>query len=172
LSIDQEGELPIISFSGGKDSCVLRDLVHTVQEEMKMKTRCISVTGFEIFHKSTEIFIKKNMEEGDVMIPQRKSFASVCREDGYPLISKQLAQRISHVRNTQNHRTYIRATLGLDDKPFGALPLKYCHFLDKKFIDYEISHKCCDYLKGALKHDKRPCFIGTTIEESRLRRNS
>ena len=44
--------------------------------------------------------------------------------------------------------------------------------MDKDLVDYKVSHKCCDYIKGRVKHDRRPAFVGTTIEESRLRKNS
>jgi hypothetical protein len=151
---------------------VLRHLVFEVQEELRHSKKCASITGAEIFHPATLKFIKDNKGKNDEIMPPLKNFAQIIKEEGYPVISKQLAQKISHVRNTKNHRTYIRSVFGLDNKTFGTLPLVYCHFLDKKFIDYKISHKCCDYLKGALKHDNRPCFIGTTIEESRLRKDS
>ncbi|MDR2830881.1 MAG: hypothetical protein LBB45_07610 [Methanobrevibacter sp.] len=169
---DKSDQLPIISFSGGKDSCVLRHLVFEVQKELGYAKKCISITGAEIFHPATLKFIEQHKRRGDEIMPPLKDFASIIKDEGYPVISKQLAQKISHVRNTRNHKIYIRSVFGLDNKSFGTLPLIYCHFLDKKFIDYKISHKCCDYLKGALKHDSRPSFIGTTIEESRLRKDS
>ena len=101
-----------------------------------------------------------------------KSFDRVIKEDGYPVLSKQLAQKIGHIRETKNHKTYIRCCLGLDNKTFGNIPQCYIHFLDKDLVDYKVSHKCCDYIKGRVKHDRRPAFVGTTIEESRLRKNS
>jgi predicted phosphoadenosine phosphosulfate sulfurtransferase len=165
-------KLPLISFSGGKDSCVLRHLVHEVQNELGYKKMCNSITAFEIFNPFTFEFIKNNKQNGDRILPPFKNFAWILKNAGYPIISKQLAQKISHIRNTKNHRTYIRATFGLDNKNFSNLPLQYCHFLDKKLITYKISHKCCDYMKGPVKHNSIPMFVGTTISESRLRRNS
>ena len=50
-------ELPVISFSGGKDSCVLKDLVLTVQKELKIQQKCEIVTSAEIFHPKTLSFI-------------------------------------------------------------------------------------------------------------------
>jgi hypothetical protein len=172
------GKLPnqqiMISFSGGKDSCVLKHLVHEVQKEMGYKEskyfNCL--TASEIFHPETIKFIKENLREGDEILPPIKNFNDITNEVGYPIISKQLAQKLSHVRTTKNHRTYIRATLGLDNKAFGVLPIVYAHFLDKQLVNYKISHKCCDYIKGSVKHDTRPAFVGTTIDESRLRKNS
>lgn len=168
-------ELPkqeiVISFSGGKDSCVLRHLVHSVQDELKLEHSKLLIAA-EIFHPETVKFLKSIKQADDEILPPLKSLDDIFSQDGYPIISKQLAQKISHIRNTQNHSKYMRAIFGLDGNTFGCLPLKYIHFLDKRFANYKISHKCCDYIKGNVKHDKRPVFIGTTIQESRLRRNS
>lgn len=170
--LDELGEKEImISFSGGKDSCVLRHLVHQVQDEMKLKrSNCLIAT--EIFHPETSRFIRLHKQPGDELLAPIKWFDKIIKNDGFPIISKQLAQKLSHIRNTKNHSKYMRAIFGLDGNTFACLPLKYVHFLDKKFCNYKISHKCCDYIKGNVKHDKRPVFIGTTIQESRLRRNS
>ena len=161
----------MISFSGGKDSCVLRDLVYRVQDDMGIKHSNLLISA-EMFHPLTSKFISQIKSNGDEILPPSKSFEKIIKEKGYPIISKQVAQKIWHIRNTKNHSKYIRAIFGLDGNTFATLPLKYIHFLDKKFVNYEISHQCCNYIKGNVKHDKRPVFIGTTIEESRLRRNS
>lgn len=161
----------MISFSGGKDSCVLRDLVYKVQDDMNIKRSNLLISA-EIFHPLTSKFIAQILSNGDEILHPIKSFESIIKEKGYPIISKQVAQKIWHIRNTRNHSKYIRAIFGLDGNTFATLPLKYIHFLDKKFVNYEISHQCCNYIKGNIKHDKRPVFVGTTIEESRLRRNS
>jgi predicted phosphoadenosine phosphosulfate sulfurtransferase len=167
-SLQKYDELPVISFSGGKDSCVLRHLVRSIPEGRK----CKCVTSAELFHPQTFSFIQKTKIEGDVIFGFRKPFNKIISENGYPMISKMLAQKIWHVRNTNNPSTYVRAAFGLDGKTFGKIGHKYIHFLDKGFVRYEISHRCCDYIKGEVKHCKSPCFIGTTISESRLRKNS
>lgn len=160
-----------ISFSGGKDSCVLRHLVHQVQDELNLKhSKCLIAAEF--FHPETAKFLKNNTSKDDILVAPKKTWQQIIKEVGYPIISKQIAQKINHIRNTKNHSKYIRAILGLDNNKFATLPLKYIHFLDKEFCNYKISHKCCDYVKGNIKHDKMPTFIGTTIQESRLRRNS
>ena len=161
----------MISFSGGRDSCVLRDLVHKVQDEIG-KPRSKLLIASEIFHPETLKFIRKNFKNEYEILPPLKSFEQIINENGYPIISKQIAQKINHLRTTHNHKKYIRAIFGLDGHKYGTLPLKYIHFLDRNFVDYEISHKCCDYIKGRIKKDKRPVFIGTTINESRLRKNA
>ena len=38
--------------------------------------------------------------------------------------------------------------------------------------DYDYSEKCCDYVKGGLKHNKIPTFVGTMASESELRKKS
>lgn len=126
----------------------------------------------EMFHPETSRLISKYKNESEIVVQPVKTFEQIIKDNGYPIISKQIAQKIWHIRNTHNHCKYLRAIFGLDGNKSGTLPLKCIHFLDKKFVDYEISHKCCDYMKGNIKKDKRPVFIGTTISESRLRRNT
>lgn len=161
----------MISFSGGKDSCVLRDLVHNIEKVMGRPLSKLLIAP-EMFHPETSRLINKYKNESEIVVQPVKTFEQIIKDNGYPIISKQIAQKIWHIRNTHNHCKYLRAIFGLDGNKSGTLPLKCIHFLDKKFVDYEISHKCCDYMKGNIKKDKRPVFIGTTISESRLRRNT
>lgn len=161
----------MISFSGGKDSCVLRDLVHNIEKVMGRPLSKLLIAP-EMFHPETSRLISKYKNESEIVVQPVKTFEQIIKDNGYPIISKQIAQKIWHIRNTHNHCKYLRAIFGLDGNKSGTLPLKCIHFLDKKFVDYEISHKCCDYMKGNIKKDKRPVFIGTTISESRLRRNT
>jgi len=170
-----QGEEIMISFSGGKDSCVLRYIVHEVQKDLGVKDEkklYYCLTAAEVFHPDTAKFIQQTKRDKDVFLGMIKDFEETIKNDGFPMPSKQLAQKIDHVRNTTNHRTYIRSVFGLDGKTFGKIPKKYIHLLDKDFVDYKISHKCCNNIKGNVKHDSRPVFIGTTIEESRMRKHT
>ena len=126
----------MISFSGGRDSCVLRDLVHKVQDEMG-KPRSKLLIASEIFHPETLKFIRKNFKNEYEILPPLKSFEQIINENGYPIISKQIAQKINHLRTTHNHKKYIRAIFGLDGHKYGTLPLKYIHFLDHKKIKFQ-----------------------------------
>jgi hypothetical protein len=151
--------------------------IFSARSRKRERERSNCLVAAEVFHPQTLAFIQeqKNKYKNDFsfeILTPIKSFDRILQENGYPIISKQVAQKLNHVRTTKNHKTYIRSILGLDNKNFGVLPLAYVHFLDKKLVDYRISHRCCDYIKGAIKHDKRPVFIGTTIQESRLRKNT
>lgn len=155
-------EQPVISFSGGKDSCVLKHMVRTVVKN----TTCI-VAG-ELFNPDNSLIIRQTKNK-EIYRPI-KSFDRVITEYGFPMISKEVSQKINSVRNCKKLGNWVKASLGL--KRFRMIPNKYLHMLDKKFVDYEISHVCCSYIKGSVKHDKRPKFVGTTIQESQLRKTN
>jgi 3'-phosphoadenosine 5'-phosphosulfate sulfotransferase (PAPS reductase)/FAD synthetase len=61
----------MISFSGGKDSCVLKYLVDEVQKEMGISEYFPTITAMEIFHPETFKFIKdmSRERERDVILP-------------------------------------------------------------------------------------------------------
>lgn len=86
------------------------------------------------------------------------------------MISKEISQKINSVRNCKKLGNWVKASLGL--RKSRKIANKYLHLLDKEFVKYELTHMCCSYIKGAVKHDKRPKFIGTTIHESQLRRTN
>jgi predicted phosphoadenosine phosphosulfate sulfurtransferase len=98
----KSNELPVISFSGGKDSCVLRHLVFECQKELKMLNQCRSITSYEIFHPETLNFINKHKNKKDELMSPIKNFRDIIKQNGYPVISKQLAQKIYHIRTTLN----------------------------------------------------------------------
>ena len=83
----------MISFSGGKDSCVLRDLVYKVQDDMGIKHSNLLISA-EMFHPLTSKFIAQIKSKGDEILPPTKSFEKIIKEKGYPIISKQVAQKI------------------------------------------------------------------------------
>jgi predicted phosphoadenosine phosphosulfate sulfurtransferase len=64
-----KNDLPYISFSGGKDSCVLRHLVLQCQKELGMKSRCNLIVAQEIFHPQTYKFIQTIMGPNDKILP-------------------------------------------------------------------------------------------------------
>jgi 3'-phosphoadenosine 5'-phosphosulfate sulfotransferase (PAPS reductase)/FAD synthetase len=86
------------------------------------------------------------------------------------MISKELAQKINAVRNCKTNGKWIKTCLGQGKGR--RISKKYLHMLDKTFVKYEVSHICCNLLKGPVKHDSRPKFVGTTIYESQLRKTN
>jgi predicted phosphoadenosine phosphosulfate sulfurtransferase len=88
---------PYISFSGGKDSVILRHLCQTIDPTLKCE--CIA----EMFHPEVAKYINRL---GDVIVHQSKhSFEDVLVNYGLPVISKKSAQMIMQYRNTKDKTT-------------------------------------------------------------------
>ncbi len=197
-----------ISFSGGKDSTVLLDLVLRVHAEMKSNIPLVMVYATEVTFPSTIKFVRDTAEKYQKHYPllrnvqivnPKKTWNEILTEKGYPIYSKQISTLLNRVKRSmtknnltkwffgidQNKTSTTRFRLSkqrlflLDDDMLDKWP-KLDEKVDKDMIDYFkkyhdtyfFSEKCCDYIKGNLKHDNRPSFIGTMTEESQLRRKS
>lgn len=80
-----------ISFSGGKDSTVL---LHLVREEYPNIEAVFCDTGLEF--PEIRDFVKTF--DNVTWIRPKKSFAQVCREYGFPLISKEVSECVYGAR--------------------------------------------------------------------------
>lgn len=161
---DSEGVTPVISFSGGKDSCVVRHLVNRVRRGIKLKTAA------ELFNPEIATFLKTIPANEITIYRPLMSFAQIVKKEGYPCVSKEIAQKVNNIRNCKTLGKWVRACFGL--RTSRKISRKWLHFLDKELVKYEISSKCCSLIKGAVKNSKSPKFIGTTVQESQLRRTS
>ena len=177
-----------VSFSGGKDSTVLADLVAKVCEMFKCKlVLWFSDTGLE--YPEVREHVKKfadwlreqyNIEvELVIDYPKDKSgkritFRDVIMTEGYPVISKEVALKLRDARRNPNGysmQSFVEGSPKNIKYPKFKL-VKYKYLLDAPF---EISHKCCDIMK------KKPSkqfekerglipIIGTMACESNARR--
>lgn len=103
-----------VSFSGGKDSTVLLDLVRRIYPDVPA---VYSDTGLEYPELRTFVKEQNNVE----IIKPEKSFREIVKNYGYPLISKEVAEAIYYARrlgggqdsNSQTSRT-PRKTNGLE----------------------------------------------------------
>ena len=87
-----------VSFSGGKDSTVLLDLVRRVYPDVPA---VFSDTGLE-FPEIRE-FVKSfdNVE----WVKPKMSFIQILSTYGYPIISKQISLRVHQARHSKTHDT-------------------------------------------------------------------
>lgn len=160
-----------ISFSGGKDSTVLLDLVRSIYPHV---IAVFSDTGLE-FPEIRE-FVKTfdNVE----WVRPVKNFRQVLTEDGYPVISKQNALYIRQAQTLPgDSRSYQLRVNGWNEKhqryqKLGQIPEKWKYLIDS---DLKVSEKCCHYMKKKPLHDwekenghPKP-FIGQMASESNLR---
>lgn len=154
-----------VSRSGGKDSDVLGDIVKSIYPEVP---QVYVQTGAE-----WESVMKHGREVADKVLYPKMSFVEVIKNYGYPVLSKEVSQKVSDARSNpfgvcakrfkdcEHNRRYPQYSME-----------RYSWLLDAPF---KISHKCCDIVKKnpSKQYEKetgRKAFIGTLAEESRLRR--
>lgn len=172
-----------VSFSGGKDSTVLKHIVDSMYSdvpslfvntgleypEIQKFVRDIKAGKYDCFNSDIEI------------IRPEKRFDEVLKKYGYPTISKEVAQTISQAKLNKITGKYtyrLKKLNGEATDKDGNLSQynipQYKYLLDAPF---DISHKCCDVMKKNPskiyeKKTKRKPFIGTMACESRLRKSN
>lgn len=164
--IDHYGEDKVyISFSGGKDSTVLLDLVRQVNPNIPA---VFVDTGLE--YPETKEFIK-SIDNVTVLRP-KISFKQVIETYGYPMVSKEQANYLDDIR-TSTEKMRIRRLQG-DEQGRFKLSKKWHYLINAPF---KVSHRCCLVMKKEpskrYEHETgRVPFIGTLAEESTLRQQS
>lgn len=166
--IARTGKTPYVSFSGGKDSTVLLDLVRRfVSKDIK---GVFDNTGNEF---PEIVRFARNTENVTFITPKiniRQTIANI----GFPLISKETAKGIRDAKTTKSEKLLKIRLFGTDRQRgyvCGKIPDKWQFLIREPFM---ISEKCCDVLK------KRPFaryqretgevpIIGTMAAESRIR---
>jgi len=174
-----------VSFSGGKDSTVLKHIVDGMYDdvpalfvntgleypEIQMFVRDIKAGKYTCFNTNLEI-IRPEMR-----------FDEVIKNYGYPVVSKEISQiveeaRIGLARNDGSYKYRIMKLKGelvtKDGEKSQFNCDKWNFLLDSTF---NISDKCCKVMKKKpfKKYEKetgRKPFIGTMASESRLRYQS
>jgi len=157
-----------ISFSGGKDSTVLLNLVRKIYPDVE---GVYVNTGLE--YPEINNFIKK-MDNIKVIRP-KKSFVEVINKYGYPVISKVVSHAINRYRNTSNKENKQFRLYGWKKDRgklvLGVIPRKYAYLINAPF---KISDQCCDIMKKYpfkkyVKETNNYPFIGTMATDSNLR---
>lgn len=162
-----------VSFSGGKDSTVLLDIVRQVDPEIKA---VFVDTGLEYPEIKDFIRTINNVE----WVKPKKSFRKVVEEYGFPVISKEQSRYIRDCQNPKptNAITRRRRMTGVDrngvQTKSGMISKKWRFLIDAPF---RISEQCCDHLKkNPLKSFQKTSglkpIVGTMVGDSRLRRQS
>lgn len=159
-----------VSFSGGKDSRVLLDIVRIAYPNVPA---VFVNTGLE--YPEIASFVKTI--DNVVTLRPQMPFHKVIEKYGYPIISKEQAQKIREVQGgtTQHMNDYYRNGVVKNGYKSGSVSKKWQYLMDQQEI--KVSEKCCDIMKKRPFHlyekntGKKP-FVGTMAGESMLRSQS
>lgn len=159
-----------VSFSGGKDSTVLYWLARKLFPDIKA---VFCNTGNE--YPDIVKFVRGMKDDGyniDIIYPEMKP-CEVIAEHGFPLISKETAEKIWYAKHRPDS---VKASIALGETGNGkfVIPVRYRYLVGAK---YDVTSKCCDVLK---KHpfDKYRkehgvnFMLGTMAAESKMRTTS
>lgn len=120
-----------LSFSGGKDSTVLFDIVKGIFPDVPA---VYCDTGLE--YPEVREFALKN---ADVVLKPKMTFKQVLEQYGYPIPSKEQACYIRQARHSTEHMREIR----LGSSRY-SISTKWLPLINAPF---EVSEKCCDVMK-------------------------
>ncbi len=160
-----------ISFSGGKDSTVLLDLV---RKEFPDTVAVYCDTGLE--YPELKEFVKK--QANVIIIKPKKTFVQVIEEYGFPVISKDVSMVLEYAKKGKpwaiNRLKGLEADGSFRENSFKKRYKKYEYLINSPF---KISSRCCDIMKKRPFHlyekeNKVSSIVGTMAEESKLRRDA
>jgi 3'-phosphoadenosine 5'-phosphosulfate sulfotransferase (PAPS reductase)/FAD synthetase len=159
-----------ISFSGGKDSTVLLDMVRRIYPEVPA---VFVNTGLEY----PEILEFVETINNVIWVRPKLTFRQVLEKHGYPVVSKTQARFISDLQNAkgQNEATVNLRLTGMNRKgvycPSMKLSKKWLPLVDSGF---KISSRCCDVIKKEPlyryeKESGKKAYCGMMAYESTMR---
>lgn len=151
------------SFSGGKDSTVLLDIIR----ELYPQVQGVYVdTGLE--YPEVKKFVKT--KENITILRPNVGFKEVLIKYGYPVVSKEQSQYIYDCRNSNSEKLKDIRING-NKYGMGKVSKKWLYLIES---DFRISDKCCNVMKKApvkkYEHETgRIPIIGTMASESMQR---
>jgi 3'-phosphoadenosine 5'-phosphosulfate sulfotransferase (PAPS reductase)/FAD synthetase len=158
-----------VSFSGGKDSTVLLDLVRNQYPEVPA---VFVNTGQEY----AEIIKFVKSVDNVIWLKPKMTFWEVVDKYGWPVISKQVSMGLSRYRNTKHQlQRDLRLHGGIcpssGKKQNRSIPIKFHYMVDAPF---KCSDICCDILKKRplkkyTKESGRMPIMGQMTGESQVR---
>lgn len=154
-----------VSFSGGKDSTVLKHIVDSMYDDVPS---VFVNTGLE--YPEIQKFAKA--QKNVTVVRPKMRFDEVLKRYGYPIANKEVAKRIYEVKHCNLSEQYRSELLTkVKGRERRKIPDKWIPLIDAPF---EVSAKCCDVMKKNpskqyTKETGRMPIVGTMAEESFLR---
>lgn len=166
-----------VSFSGGKDSTVLLDIIRN-----EMGYRDIPAVFVNVPTQFPELKdFAKTWDNVEIISP-KIGFMEVCEKHGFPLISKNVSQAIKDVRTqskTQNCDVRDTQLWHRSFDPNSDYVKKYPAYSNARWdfmfdADFRVSDECCKIMKKAPaklyeKQTGRKPILATMATESKLR---
>lgn len=161
------GKVPYVSFSGGKDSTVLLDIVR------RFVNRDMNAVFCNTGNEYPEIVRFVRSIENVTIIRPGISVREVIGKYGFPLISKEQAKGIREARHTQSEALLHKRLYGSTKSKYkaGKISERWKFLINTPF---EISELCCECLKKRpfRKYEKETGqvpILGVMAAESDLR---
>ena len=156
-----------LSFSGGKDSTVLKHII----DNMGLNIPSVFVnTGLEYPEIQKFAMSQPNV----TTVRPKMMFTDVVKEYGYPVVSKEVSKGVYYARSGDEDNVYWKKMHGVYE--YNGRLSEYNHKKWEYLIDapFGISYKCCDVMKKAPsrlyeKETKRKPILATMAHESSFR---
>lgn len=177
-----DGEV-YVSFSGGKDSTVLKHIVDNTSGVYDVPAVFVN-TGLE--YPEIQRFVK-DVKLGkwhcfnpnvEIIRPEMR-FDEVIKKYGYPVISKEISKKVKDGKSALQKGNQDSCALRMFAGEYTTANGKTSMFDHRKWAfllesDFQISHMCCDVMKKRpaktyAKQTGRKPILGTMASESRLR---
>ena len=166
--LSRTGKVPYVSFSGGKDSTILLDIVR------RFVDRDIKAVFCNTGNEYPEIVRFVRSTENVTIIRPGITVREVISKYGFPLISKEQARNIRQARTTKSEKLRNIRLHGTNSKlglTYGKISDRWKPLINAPFM---VSEQCCDLLKKRPLHryEKETGevpIIGTMATESRRR---
>lgn len=130
-----------VGFSGGKDSTVLLDLCRIIKPDIKA---VFCNTGNE--YPDIVRFVRELMNTDgyniEIIYPKLKP-REVFEKYGFPLVSKDVSERIYAIKHYKNS-IKAKVALGIEKSSWALLPKKWLFLYEEQF---DINNECCKKLK-------------------------
>lgn len=138
-----------VSFSGGKDSTVLKHIVDSMYSDVPAVFVNTGLEYPEIQQFVREVKAGKYDEfNPDVeMLRPEMPFDEVIKKYGYPVVSKEVSKNVFYARTGGEQNIHYKKLFGLLE--FNGKKSQYCSEKWSFLFDapFQISNRCCDIMK-------------------------